>query len=542
MWKSFLTIIWLVGLTAAESTECSEEFALKHGALFAIPGSCDKYLACARGHLAEFSCPPGAVFDVNSSRCSSDPQAKCAEENWAVADGVCSNLDEALAIPDPHRCTSYVLCLGEFTIAKKCDHGLLFNSLIGICDTAQNVVCDVTCPTEGDEVTYLPDSTGQNCARYHICENGFPQPAECSTMQYFDLVTETCTNPAESSCIVQGVTCSELDESIANPESCTSYYRCEEGFPHLMECDAEHHFFDGQCVPGDCDDFLTDDTEGTTDEGTTSEPVTQSTIATPTESPSTITTGSPPATPEITTESTTTTQSTITMPSTITTELPVTTPEFTTEVSTETQSTIVTPTDSPSTITTELPSTTPELTTEQSTATQSTIGTPTITTELPVTTPEITTILSTETQTPTGTPSTITTPPTTLELTTELSTATQSTIPTPTTESPVATTPENTTPIITSPTPSTITTTSTQTVESSTVTGEATTATTDTPSTDPAVVCQGVDIGIFAHPFNCYQYFVCIFDAGWLFTCGNGQIFDPLLVCVAGDRETCVRS
>lgn len=165
MWKSFLTIIWLVGLTAAESTECTEEFALKHGALFAIPGLCDKYLACARGHLAEFSCPPGAVFDVNSSRCSSDPQAKCSEENGAAVDGVCSNLDEALAIPDPHRCTSYVLCLGEFTIAKKCDHGLLFNSLIGICDTAQNVVCDVTCPTEGDEVTYLPDSTGQNCAR-----------------------------------------------------------------------------------------------------------------------------------------------------------------------------------------------------------------------------------------------------------------------------------------------------------------------------------------------------------------------------------------
>ncbi|EAT34825.1 AAEL012966-PA [Aedes aegypti] len=436
----------------------------------------------------------------------------------------------------------------------------------------QNVVCDVTCPAEGDEAVFLPDSTGRNCARYYICSDGTPQPAECSSMQYFDLVTGTCTTPADALCRVQGVTCPEDDELIANPESCSSFYMCEAGFPHFRECAAEHYFSNGLCVPGDCAGLVTDETEGTTEDGTT-------------DGSSAITTDSPSVTPEATTDS----------PSTISTELPFTTAEITPELSTVPPSTVPTPTDSPSTISTEPPPTTPEITTEFSTVTDnpSTVSTessttPEVTTELSTvtdnpstvstespTTPEITTEFSTVTDNPstvstessitpevttefstvTDNPSTVSTEsPTTPEITTELSTVTDSPS-TVSTESSI--TPEVTTELSTvTDNPSTvstessttpeITTASAPTVEPSTVTNEpsstveSTTATDAPPSTDPAVVCQGVDIGVLAHPFNCYQYFVCIFSAGALFSCAQGQIFDPRLICVAGSRETCV--
>ncbi|XP_065082706.1 mucin-2-like [Ochlerotatus camptorhynchus] len=663
MWKLFVVLLSLAAIVAVaeNNSECTIEFVAQYGSMFAIPGSCEKFLACRAGKMEELNCPTGMLFDVESSRCIGERQAKCLTENWSAADGLCDS-DGVYVHPDPHSCARYVICLGEKPLPGHCSPGLLFDSANRHCDVPINAVCNISCPSEDDEQVYLPDSTGQDCARYSICKDGIPHPAECPSMMYFDRLTKTCVLPENASCRIEGVTCSEQDEYVDNPKSCSSYYACEAGFPHLRECGTGLDFIDGMCViaSGDCDDLSTDETENTTevDPSTTHMPSTPeistepSTVSSTLSEPQT-TTESGSTSDATTVFSTTISEESSTMDSTIEitsteTQTVTETEQPTTETSgeTATQTASVPTTESPSTVTdTTITSTEQPSTTESTTATQTeqpTTSETTVTQSTTVSSPQPstpTTESSTVTDTSTEEPSTVTPTmqPSTTESTspssstesttatqteqtttsvppTESSTATDTTVDTTNTEDPSTATPteQSSTTESTSPSSSTELTTATQTeqtptlvppTESSTVTDttvdttnteepstatpteqpsttestttqtEQTTAVTSNPTTDsstdaqsttsastsasttdaittstltptttidPADICRDVDIGVVPHPYNCYQYFVCIFGSGREVSCSHGHIFDyQSLLCVPGDRATC---
>jgi hypothetical protein len=53
----------------------------------------------------------------------------------------------------------------------------------------------------------------------------------------------------------------------------------------------------------------------------------------------------------------------------------------------------------------------------------------------------------------------------------------------------------------------------------------------------PKNICQGINLGIFADPFSCQSYIVCIFGNADLYFCDpSTPVFDSeRLVCVAGN-------
>ncbi|XP_065082687.1 mucin-2-like [Ochlerotatus camptorhynchus] len=617
MLKVVLVVLSVAAVAAGNVIQCTEEFVAQHGSLLPFPGSCQKFLVCASGWLEERNCPSGMLFDVDSNRCTSEANAKCSSEKWSKTNGLCNAEDEVSTYPDPYHCARYVLCLGLTAIPRQCSTGLLFNSQTGKCDFPPNVICDVSCPIEGNDLVFLPESSGQSCARYFICLNGNPHPAECSSMLYFDLVTGTCMRPADASCSIKGVYCSEHDEKIADPRSCYSYYQCEGGFPHYQECEVGHHFMNGQCVPGDCDDGITEDTGATTEvdpsttemstssstvidsttptvteteqstTDSTSVPPTESSTVTDTtvdtsstEEPSTATPTEQSSTTESTSPSSSTELTTATQTEQTTTSVPPTESSTATDTTDDTTNTedpsTATPTEQSSTTESTSPSSSTDLTTATQTDQTTTSVPPTESSTVTDTTVDTTNTEDPSTATPTEQPSTTesTSPSSSTELTTatqteqtttsvpstESSTLTDTTVDTTNTGEPSTATPTeqpSTTESTTTQTEQTTAVTSNPTTDSSTdaqsttsastsvSTTDAITTSTLTPTTtiDPADICRDVDIGVVPHPYNCYQYFVCIFGSGREATCSDGHIFDSQVsVCVPGDRDACTRN
>lgn len=168
MEKVVLVILLIAAVTSAEvSVTCSEQFIADHGPIFPVSGSCEKYLVCYGGQLVEQVCHNGLHFSVELSQCVPEAVAKCSSvHRQIIDDGKCSNPDEVSFHPDPHHCARYMLCLGNTTIPRVCAAGLLFNAETDRCDFPQNVFCDVTCPTGGNDLVFIGDSTGRDCARY----------------------------------------------------------------------------------------------------------------------------------------------------------------------------------------------------------------------------------------------------------------------------------------------------------------------------------------------------------------------------------------
>nr|XP_019540405.2 mucin-2-like [Aedes albopictus] len=498
MEKVVLVILLIAAGTSAEvSVTCSEQFIAEHGPIFPVSGSCEKYLVCSGGQLVEQVCQNGLHFSVELSQCVPETVAKCSGVHWQIIDDrKCNNPDEVSFHPDPHHCARYMLCLGNTTIPRVCAAGLLFNAEAGRCDFPQNVFCDVTCPSGGNDLVFIGDSTGRDCARYFICLNGVSRSARCSSMLYFDLVTGTCRQPEVASCRMRDVHCTAQDELLADTDDCSSYYQCERGLPHYRECEEGQIFSDGRCVPGYCGDM-----EGTTEGGASTGSSTV--VVTESSTPLTtfeLTTDQTPTTVDLETSTIIGTTTSDAASTVVTVTSTIVTSEATSNPSTELHTSTVTITSTstqpviPSTITT---SAIPEVTSTTQTESSSTMTTD-VTTESNTSTDssstETTSVTSTatpESTTPNMGASTLTS-----QITTETTGSTQgsSTVATPFTTTAESSTMTTTALTTDSSTPTTQT--------GSSLTTESTSSTPiEPPSTDPAIVCHGTGIALFPHPY-----------------------------------------
>ncbi|XP_055623084.1 spore coat protein SP65-like [Toxorhynchites rutilus septentrionalis] len=421
-----------------------------------------------------------------------------------------------IVFPLPGSCQKFLACVAGHIVELNCPEEYYFDIETLVCKRAEEIECvesdfmasDELC-NDPDEITSHPDP--HNCAKYTLCVGNAAFPQECATGLLFNSETGACDQAQNVFC---NLTCPAVDTSIvflpdSSRQNCARYYVCLQGTPRPMECSNSLYF---DMVSGTCklaqeascripdvvcleQDELLENSKSCTsyykcsagfphfkqcgqDEHFSEGMCIHGPCDTTTEATTTTTPAS------TTLESTTTT--------TISTSVPTSVPTTTTS--------------EPSTTTTTIEPTT--------TTTQ-----PTITADSTTTTAELTTM-----ETPISTTSVEPTTPTTVEP------ITTSTTVGPTTTSTVE--PSTTTSTTSSTTTTTVATTST--------TLAPTTTTTVLPPIDAAEVCRDVTIGIFPHPHNCYQYFVCIFGSGKEATCHDSEIFDPQSsACVMGDRATC---
>ncbi|ETN64649.1 hypothetical protein AND_003601 [Anopheles darlingi] len=332
-----LGTVVVIAPSASGALRCDESsFDALGGILPTGTKSCTHYAQCISGTVREVACPDGTSFDSTLGRCHDS--AKCATPR-AVSqiDGLCTNPNEVSIIPYPTNCSKYIICFGLEGIEQSCGGGLLFNSLLGTCDVPTNVVCELSCPAVDDpqRPVWLPDARSEDCARHYLCFQGEPILFICPSNLYFDSVTNTCTFPRNSTCRVPGISCPLPNSFLENPRDCTSYYECDEGFPHFRRCGPNEYYslLVGGCIEGVCPPS----TE------TTPLPITTTPIAI-----SSTTSTVEPSSPV--TETTTMSTPSTFEPSTITTPTSETTFDSTTPLDTTTP---IGSTDSPTTTTTD---------------------------------------------------------------------------------------------------------------------------------------------------------------------------------------------
>ncbi|XP_055532384.1 uncharacterized protein LOC129722719 [Wyeomyia smithii] len=480
----------------------------------------------------------------------------------AIAEGInidCSTQHDGSRFPVPNSCEEFYECSNGKLVKRYCLQNQQYDVASMSCVDAAKIVDD-----DGFYVIYSEDSgSSGSCARYHVCVQGAQKAFECPAYTYFDINSISCVTPSSSSCRIDSVVCGVRREHLPNPRSLASFYKCVEGFPHLVECETGHQFVNGRCVAdfvANMRDLRTDDTDDTDD--TTED----------TEEPET-TTEAGETTTDVTTESTTAEITSTTEEITSTTEAITSTTEeitSTTEEITSTTEEITSTTEEITSTTEEITSTTEEITgstTEEITSTTEEITSTTeeitsTTEEITSTTEEITStteeITGSTTEEITSTTEEITstteeiTGSTTEEITstTEEITSTTEEITGSTTEEITSTTEEitgSTTEEITSTTEE-ITSTTEGITESTTdeTTSTAVEITTTepiiptTPTVDPSEVCAGILIGVLPYPGVCHLYIVCVFNNGLIRTCEAGYIFSRSgAVCVPGNWETC---
>ncbi|XP_053659671.1 mucin-2-like [Anopheles marshallii] len=499
---------------ATGNLRCSEEQFNGLGGSLPSPRSPSEYSRCVQGAVHTVPCPNGQYFDAHMKKCLFEPAAReVRSETTFQFEELCNNPNAVEIFPNPTNCSQYIICYGLVPIEQSCANGLLFNPQLNTCDIPTNVVCGYNCPAIDDpsNPVWLPDSRLEDCSRHYLCFQGNPLQFYCYNNLYFDIVSRTCTYPQYSACSVPGVYCNaNMTMNVANPRSCTSYYVCEDGFPHFRNCDFEEYFSEalGMCIPGTCEPGTT------TTSGTTTFEPSSTTASSETTTPLTSTTDLNTPTGELTstTPSLTTTELTPTTDSTTVDLTTTSTPLSTQDLSTTTTSFETTTTIESTTLTSE-----PESTTLDS-------STPEPTTSGELSTTEV---LSTTTASPS-------TPETTSEFITDSTSSEPSTASS--TQEISTTTTEASTSELTETTTVELTTTSTD----STTTMPETTTTTEMVTIDPNEVCAGLGIVILPYPGSCILYILCLNGIGGVSTCAAGQIFNPdTTTCVPGNQETC---
>lgn len=533
------------GATSSSSLlRCSEESFAALGGSLPSRWSQAQYAICAGGIVYDVACPQGRQFEPSSQRCSADEVQSdlSAVKTMNDFEDLCTNPNEVQFFPNPTNCSQYVICYGLVPIEQSCSQGLLFNPALGLCDIPGNVVCGYSCPPVDDPFNpvWLPDAQLEDCARHYLCFQGEPILFFCPNNLYFDVRSKTCTFPQYSACRVPDVYCHpNKTMNAAHPRTCTSYYECESGFPHLRSCAAGEYFDPRRefCVVGVCPPTgeTTTTTPGPQTSTTTNFTSTIVLSTTPsdfptTELPMTVTLSTiPPTTTDSPSTPMTTGMETTVGPTTIDTSSQ---PTETTMTGVESTTSGVESTTGGGTTTTGFESTTVEASTSTDAGTTTEVESTTgaaITTESESTTEVFTT--------PTDAAST-----TDVDVTTEPATTTEvlTTTAEVTTTTELATTTEDVSTTAEATTTTELATTTT--TEEVTTPSEVTTTPTEPPTTiDPSLFCAGISAGVLPYPGNCYQYILCLNGLGAISECGLNQIFNPVVgVCVPGDRVTCI--
>ncbi|XP_036327548.1 probable chitinase 10 [Rhagoletis pomonella] len=138
--------------------------------------------------------------------------------------GICLNHTSGEFDRNPDDCRSFYLCLdnGQAVMAP-CPPTMLFNSASKLCDTADNVSCDIGIPSS-DNDSNANDNNNNGNAENNAESNGDNE--ELNASRY------CASQPAEQNRII----------FLGSSSSCQQYYICYYGQAVLQDCSANLHW------------------------------------------------------------------------------------------------------------------------------------------------------------------------------------------------------------------------------------------------------------------------------------------------------------
>lgn len=123
---------------------------------------------------------------------------------------------------DPTDCGSFFECVEGKWVKIECGQGLEWNEQAKVCDWPASANCKETSDAPTDAPTTIPPTEGPTAA-----------PTEAPT----DAPTEAPTGtPGPSECNCPAEDDPQHDVLCSNPNDCSSFYKCFEGHPSLIQC------------------------------------------------------------------------------------------------------------------------------------------------------------------------------------------------------------------------------------------------------------------------------------------------------------------
>ncbi|KFM72710.1 putative chitinase 3, partial [Stegodyphus mimosarum] len=253
--------------STTQSYKCPER-----NGMFRDPSNCRRFIHCSNYWPYTKDCPGGLHFSVELQRCEWPCEAKCdltlpcvAAQQTPTPLRLPSTTPDPLCpckncrVSNPESCTKYVECTNGISKRKNCPRGQTFDHQRQRCDWAHKVDCPYSqiCPRSNGLFLYKDD-----CHKFVHCSNGIPYIKTCPSGLEFDPRTLRCEWPS-GKCVSAKPELSsraeEIDEQLLQEEideelfqekwtcpekfgyfphetSCSKFYQCSFGTPHLKEC------------------------------------------------------------------------------------------------------------------------------------------------------------------------------------------------------------------------------------------------------------------------------------------------------------------
>ncbi|CAO1366378.1 unnamed protein product [Diamesa hyperborea] len=148
---------------------------------------CRNYFSCVQGFEFPQQCANGLHFNVATSRCDLEANARCVP---CPATG-------RLIYRMAGSCRGYVRCNNGNAVRLECDLGLWFNPINQVCERRATVTCPHRhdCPINGDH--YIRAEGDLTCLRYQFCSNGLMEGIySCARDLFFNVALGRCVASA----------------------------------------------------------------------------------------------------------------------------------------------------------------------------------------------------------------------------------------------------------------------------------------------------------------------------------------------------------
>ncbi|XP_062713076.1 uncharacterized protein LOC109421758 isoform X2 [Aedes albopictus] len=107
--------------------------------------NCYEYYQCRNGNPYPLTCPRDQLFSEEMQRCVDQDAFECEIEHLpppvTPTPGICTDVADGVLVLHPQYCNRYYLCVNQVGIATTCPLGQWFNELSQTCSNALNVDC-----------------------------------------------------------------------------------------------------------------------------------------------------------------------------------------------------------------------------------------------------------------------------------------------------------------------------------------------------------------------------------------------------------------
>nr|CCJ09603.1 Periotrophin [Patella vulgata] len=251
---SFLILLLSVTVNGMPCTvDCTNMGKLGQGAgTFPDCDDCSKYHFCNGTMIVTKQCETNLFYDMNSGACNFASNAVCGT-GYVTVESVCTtNCTDVMVdgiYPYCDSCTKFVTCnIGNVDV-QECAENLVFDTNTKACSVPTNATCAIQTPEETSPVTSPVTSPALaectidcsnvgsgvfpycgDCTKKVMCFNGEVMVVPCQQGLYFDIVSKTCSFPADATCgMTSPSTVEDPDEPRPNEECISDCTQMENG-------------------------------------------------------------------------------------------------------------------------------------------------------------------------------------------------------------------------------------------------------------------------------------------------------------------------